>query len=147
MNFYFGTMRSSGERPWKSQFQWNGSLGLSRDTDFIAYGYKLFKKNVQQLYIPMWIIFWLRPVVAQGHKMWLLTRLVVCPISTREKEMFNIFNSSLWCRGISAALSSVTQCFQNSADNWERSVLTLGSLCLPCCVTLKKSYSFSTQLR
>ena len=26
-----------------------------------------------------------------------------------------------------------TQCFQNSADNGKRSILILGSLCLPCC--------------
>ena len=37
----------------------------------------------------------------------------------------------------SAALSSahlITQCLQNSAKSGERSVLALGSLCLPCCV-------------
>ena len=27
-----------------------------------------------------------------------------------------------------------TQCLQNSAESGERSILTLGSLCLPCCV-------------
>ena len=32
----------------------------------------------------------------------------------------------------SAALNSATQ--QNSAENGERSVLKLGSLCVPCCV-------------
>ena len=25
-----------------------------------------------------------------------------------------------------------TQCLQSSAESWERSILTLGSLCLPC---------------
>ena len=34
-----------------------------------------------------------------------------------------VFISSLWC-----------QCLQNLAENGERSVLTLGSVCLPCCV-------------
>ena len=46
-------------------------------------------------------ILYLRPVVAQGHKVWLQNRLVVDSIPTRGDEIFiyiYIFISSLWCR-------------------------------------------------
>ena len=44
--------------------------------------------------------------------------------------------SSLWCRGKSRrwVLPLNKRCLQNSAESGERSVLTLDSLCLPCCV-------------
>ena len=46
------------------------------------------------------------------------------------------FISSLWCldKAWRWAPPLNTQCFQNLAASGERSVLTLGSLCLPCCV-------------
>ena len=52
-----------------------------------------------------------RLVVAQWHKVWLQTRLVVGSIPTRGREIFiyiYIFISSLRCRDKSAALSSAT---------------------------------------
>ena len=47
-----------------------------------------------------------------------------------------IFISSLWCRGKARRWVPPvsTQYPQNTAESGERSVLTLGSLCLPCCV-------------
>ena len=56
-------------------------------------------------------------------------------IPTRGIELLfvNILISSLWYQSRSAALSSAisnTQCFENSAKSGERSVVTLGSLCL-----------------
>ena len=46
------------------------------------------------------------------------------------------FISSLWCRGKARHWVPPlnTQCLQKSAEIGEQSVLTLGSLCLPCCV-------------
>ena len=40
-----------------------------------------------------------------------------------------------------------TQCLQNSAENGGRSVLTLGSLCLPCCVRDIKEEKFKVNDR
>ena len=61
--------------------------------------------------------------------------LVVGSISTRGNEIFiyiYIFISSFWCRGKARCWVPPlnTQCFQNSAESGERSVLILGSLCL-----------------
>ena len=77
--------------------------------------------------------FILRPVVAQGHTVWLLNRLVVGSVPTRGDEIFTsiyILISSLWCRGQVRRwiLPLNTQCFQNSADSGERSALTLGKI-------------------
>ena len=70
-----------------------------------------------------WKIY-MRPVVAQGHKC--VTRLVIGLIPTRWNEIFNIFNSSLWCRDKRGV--------ELRHGKRERSVLILGSLCLPCWV-------------
>ena len=58
---------------------------------------------------------------------------------TRGDKIFTyiyIFISSLWCQGKVRRWFPPfnTQCLQNSAKIGERSVLTLGALCLPCCV-------------
>ena len=80
-----------------------------------------------------------RPVVAQRHKVWLWSRLVVGSMPTRRNEIFTyiyISMSSLWCRGQAQrwVLPLNTQSLQSSAESEERSVLTLGSLCLLCSV-------------
>ena len=49
----------------------------------------------------------------------------------------NIYRSnSLWCRGITRRWVPPldAQCLRNSAESWERIVLTLCYLCPPCCV-------------
>ena len=56
-------------------------------------------------------------------------------IPTRGNKIFiYIFISSLWCKGKAWRWVSPLnmQCLQNSAKSGERSVLTLGSLCLLC---------------
>ena len=72
----------------------------------------------------------MRPVVAR-----LCTRLVMVSIPTRGNGIFILNYISIFFVLVyrqSAALSSVlnTQCLQNPAESGERSVLTLGSLCL-----------------
>ena len=61
-------------------------------------------------------------------------RQIMGSIRTQRNEIFNIFISLLWCRGKERRLVPPlnTQCFQNSAEWGEWSVLTLGSLCLLC---------------
>ena len=44
-------------------------------------------------------ILFVRPIMSQEHKAWLYTRKVLGSISTRKKEIFNVFFSPLWCRG------------------------------------------------
>ena len=68
-----------------------------------------------------------------------VNRLVVASIPTRGDEIFTqiyISISSLWCRSKARrlVLPFNAQCLQNLAESGEQSVLTLGSLCLPCCV-------------
>ena len=76
----------------------------------------------------------LGPVLAQGHKAgakydckidWLWVRSAL-------EQMKHLF----WCRGKARRRVPPfnTQCLQNLAESGERSALTLGSLCLPCCV-------------
>ena len=70
-----------------------------------------------------------------------VNRLVVGSISTRGDEIFInfcIFISSLWCRKESAAMNSTIQ-HAMPPEIGERSVLTLGSLCLPCCVIQREA--------
>ena len=96
-----------------------------------------------------WLLLWNKiintnkPVVAQGHKVWLWNRLVVFSIPARGNEYkmnifiyIYIFIPLLWCRGKARRWVPPhnTQCLQNSAECGERSVLTLDSPCLPCCV-------------
>ena len=61
-------------------------------------------------------------------------------------HILHIFISSLWCRGkVRRWVPPLkAQYLQNSAERVERSVLTLGSLCLPCCVrdTAWSSFNF-----
>ena len=47
----------------------------------------------------------------------------------------NLFFHSLWCPGKARRCVAPlnTQCPQNSAGSGERSILTLGSLCIACC--------------
>ena len=82
------------------------------------------------MYLKVTISNW-RPVVAQGHKRVTVDGQVVDSIPTRENEMFNIFISSLWCRGNAGcgAPPLNTQCLQNIVGNGERSILILGSFC------------------
>ena len=60
-------------------------------------------------------------------------------IPARGDEIFTyiyISISTLWCRGKERRWVPPlnTQCLHNSTENGERSILTLGSLCLPCCM-------------
>ena len=50
------------------------------------------------------------------------------------KFMFPFLRSGVEVKRGRWVLPLNTQCLQNSAESGERSVLTLGSLCLPCCV-------------
>ena len=81
------------------------------------------------------LLWRMRPVVGQGHKVWLYNRLVVGSIPTRGNEIFiyiYICVSSLWYRGKARRWVPPlnTQCIQNLIESGERSVLTLA--CLPC---------------
>ena len=68
------------------------------------------------------------PVVALGHDR---VNAIGWGFDSYSRKL-NIlyFHSSLWCRGNNATLTEPlnTQCLQNSAENGEWSVLTLGSL-------------------
>ena len=81
----------------------------------------------------------LRPAVVQ--KLWLIRRLVVSSIPTGNKIFICVYISVflLWCRGKGRhwVLPLNTQCLQSSAKSGERSVLTLGYLCLPCCDAMR----------
>ena len=75
--------------------------------------------------------------VAQGHKR--VTVSATCygfdPNSRKLNIFFNlyyIFISTLWCRDKARRWVPPIniQCLQNSAENWEWSVLTLDTLCL-----------------
>ena len=59
------------------------------------------------------------------------------------KFIFPFLRSSVKERGASRVPSLKTHCFQNLAVSGERSIFTLGSLCLPCCVRLRNSQIFS----
>ena len=85
----------------------------------------------------------LRPGVAQGHKVWLSTWLIVGSIPLEDmkylfKCIFTLLTLlyisffSLWCPGKARRWVTPlnTQSLQNSAESGERSLLTLGSLCL-----------------
>ena len=76
-----------------------------------------------------------------GAQSVIVNRLVMGPIPTQEDEIFiyiYIFISFLWCRAKGKARRWVpplnTKCLQKLAESGERSILILGSLCLPCCV-------------
>ena len=58
------------------------------------------------------------------------------PLEEMKYLFIYIFISSLWRRGKARRWIPPlnTQCLQNSAESGERSVSTLGSLCLPYCV-------------
>ena len=81
------------------------------------------------------IEYLLRPVTAQLHKCVTVYVTVVDSIPTRGIQIFYIFLSSLWCPRQRTALSSATQHAMppGFGDKWGTN-LTLGSLCLPCCV-------------
>ena len=55
---------------------------------------------------------------------------------SRKWNIYLYFHFSLWCRGKARRWVPPlnTQCLQNLAESGERSVFTLGSLCLPSCV-------------
>ena len=48
-------------------------------------------------------------------------------------------------RGVEFCYSR-TQCLQNSAESGDRSVSTLGSLCLPCCVRIQREADLTLNL-
>ena len=68
--------------------------------------------------------------MAQRQKVWLQNRLIVGSIPTRGHNLYFHFIALArrWVQPLN------TQCLQNLAESGERSVLTLGSLYLPCCV-------------
>ena len=107
----------------------------------IKYPYTLLYWNAYLVYLQIFLSIdvLLRPVVAQGHKVLLYNRQVVGSIPTRGDGIFTyiyIFISLLWYSGKARCwvLPLNTPCLQNSAESGKWSVLTLGSLCLPCCV-------------
>ena len=66
---------------------------------------------------------------------WLWVRSPLEEIKYLLKFIFPVLRSGVEVkRDVEFCHFIITQCLQNSTENGERSVLTLGSLCLPCCL-------------
>ena len=78
-------------------------------------------------------------VVAQGHKgvsvtLRLWVRSPLEEIKYVFKFIFRFLRSGVEARSGVEFRHSARNAFKNSVENLEQSVLTLGSLCMPCCV-------------
>ena len=75
----------------------------------------------------------MRPVVAQGQKFVGVTvNAAGCGFKPHSNKIKYLFNFTL----------SFLRCVVETKENGERSVLTLGSLCVSCCVIQRESDLF-----